>query len=356
MQTRSGRAVRSPESATSRRRAASPRKRPPRRKAGKANKGGPVIDQPLSILTEGYEVPVRDMEKWATRSVDVRMEEVAKKNGYVSRPMNSFMLYRSAYAERVKRFCKENNHQVVSQVTGASWPLESDEIRKKYEKLALLERDNHQAAHPEYKFAPNKSGKKRGRDEDDSDSDGEWGGRGKRSRTAGSVRRDDTRSSTATPFEGDRWGYASPGPYAPYGYQNPSSYTYQYPDRPMPMYPDSRHVHGQYWQQQVRQHGAPGYVEDVHFSKAEHGFPVQDNMLSMVGLPNADGQHLLADTGAEAMLDPRLGGMESNFAIPSVEGAPRASYPQEAFHPGNATLSGYEAGSDFDREFQQFRD
>lgn len=361
MQTRSGRSLRSPDSPRGGRRQPSPRKRPPRKRAGKAAKGGPIIDQPLSILTEDYDVPVRDMEKWVNRSVETRMQEVAKKNGYVSRPMNSFMLYRSAYAERVKRFCKENNHQIVSQVTGASWPLEPDNIRKKYEKLALLERDNHQAAHPEYKFAPNKNGKKRGRDEEDTDSDGEWGGGGKRSRGGGSVRRDDTRSNTATPFEGDQWGYGSPGPYAQYGYHHPSSYAYQYPERPMPVYPDQRPMHGGYWQSHIRPYGATGHVEDVRFSRNENPFPVQDNMMSMVGLPNADAQHLLSEqeVGGEAMLDPRLGMVDPNMALQSIEGG-RASYgPQEPLHPGNAMLTdmrGYDerAGSDFDREFQQF--
>lgn len=315
-------------------------------------------------MTEGYDVPIRDMDAWVNRSVEVRLQEAAKKNGYISRPMNSFMLYRSAYAERVKRFCKENNHQVVSQVTGASWPLEPDEIRKKYEKLALLERDNHQAAHPEYKFAPNKGGKKRGRDENDSDSDGEWGA--KRSRTAASSRRGETRSNTAASFEGDQWGYGSPVPYPQYSYQNPSSYDYQYPARQVPVYPDQRSIGGQYWQMQVRPYDAPGQVEDVQFSKVDTPFPVQGSMMNMVGLPNADGQHLLGDAEAEVfeggggMLDPRLGEVDANYAMQSIEGGPRTSYPQqEPFHPGHATLvdaRGWDdrAGSDFDREFQQF--
>lgn len=309
-------------------------------------------------------MPVRDMEQWANRSAEIRHQEAAKKNGYISRPMNSFMLYRSAYAERVKKFCKENNHQVVSQVTGASWPLEPDEIRKKYERLALLERDNHQAAHPHYKFAPNKAGKKRTRDYDDSESDGEWGG-GKRSRTDGSSRRDDTRSNTAMSMEPEQWGYGSPGPYAPYGYHNPSSYAYQYPERQMPVYPEPRAMGGQYWRTQVRPYGAPGQVEDVHFSKVDTPFPAQDNML-LLGLPNADGHHLLGDAdagafdGGEAALDPRLGEMGPDYAVQSIEGGERAPYSQqEPFHPGYATLMdarGWDerAGSDFDREFQQF--
>lgn len=274
------------------------------------------------------------------------------------------MLYRSAYAERVKQFCKENNHQVVSQVTGASWPLEPDEIRKKYEKLALLERDNHQAAHPDYKFAPNKTGKKRGRDEDDSDSDGEWSG--KRSRTAASSRRDETRSNTAMSFEGEQWGYGSPGPYSQYGYQN-TSYGYQYPpERSVPMYADQRPMGGHYWQTHVRPYATPGQVEDVHFSKVDNGFPVAGDMMNMVGLPNADGQHLLVETdpgmyeSGDAILDPRLGEADANYPVQSIEGGARGPYgQQEPYHPGHATLvdaRGWEErpGSDFDREFQHF--
>lgn len=99
--------------------------------------------------------------------------------------MNSFMLYRSAYAERTKHWGAQNNHQVVSAVAGQSWPLEPKEIRELYEEYARIERDNHAAAHPGYKFSPSKVGpvaRARMRaeerdgsdldDEDDADSDG----------------------------------------------------------------------------------------------------------------------------------------------------------------------------------------
>ena len=156
------------------------------------------LNAPLSELTNDYtHIPVRDMDAWVQRSVEVRHEEVVRKNGSISRPMNSFMLYRSAYAERTKAWCSENNHQVVSSVTGESWPLEPAEIRNKYNDLAKLERHNHQVAHPQYKFSPSKpasaSRKRKGglyRDDDDSalevetsdadDPDGEWGPPGQR--------------------------------------------------------------------------------------------------------------------------------------------------------------------------------
>ncbi|KAK6353739.1 hypothetical protein TWF730_008167 [Orbilia blumenaviensis] len=118
----------------------------------------PKLDRPLSELTKDISgLPVRDMEKWVHRSIEERRREVEKRDGHVARPMNSFMLYRSAFAERTKQWCLQNNHQVVSSVSGASWPLEPAWIREKYNELARIERINHQAAHPGYKFSPSKN-------------------------------------------------------------------------------------------------------------------------------------------------------------------------------------------------------
>jgi hypothetical protein len=142
-------------------------------RAEKADKSStPVITAPLSELTKDMtHIPIKDMDAWVNRPIDVRRSEVARKNGKIARPMNSFMLYRSAYAERTKEWCAQNNHQVVSRASGQSWPLEPPEVREKFELLAIIERDNHQKAHPEYKFAPNKNQtspkKKRVLDEDE---------------------------------------------------------------------------------------------------------------------------------------------------------------------------------------------
>ncbi|KUL91506.1 hypothetical protein ZTR_01599 [Talaromyces verruculosus] len=131
------------------------RRRP---KTAKADKGADIdLPAPLSQLTENlHHVPIKDMEAWVNRPAEVRRQE-AQKKGKIARPMNSFMMYRSAYADRVKEWCAQNNHQFVSQISGLSWPREPPEVREKYELLALVERDNHQKAHPEYKFAPNKT-------------------------------------------------------------------------------------------------------------------------------------------------------------------------------------------------------
>ncbi|KAF1817369.1 hypothetical protein P152DRAFT_387830, partial [Eremomyces bilateralis CBS 781.70] len=103
-------------------------------------------------------LPLRDIEAWVNRSIEERRAEVAKRKGYVARPMNSFMLYRSAFADRTKEWCTQNNHQVVSSISGESWPLEPPEIREQYNEWARIERVNHQNAHPNYKFSPSKAG------------------------------------------------------------------------------------------------------------------------------------------------------------------------------------------------------
>ncbi|KAI9368573.1 hypothetical protein BJX61DRAFT_523335 [Aspergillus egyptiacus] len=105
--------------------------------------------------------PIKDMESFVHRSIEQRRAE-ARKAGKIPRPMNSFMLYRSAYAERVKTWYAQNNHQVVSLAAGASWRNETEEIKDKYNALAKIEKQNHMKAHPGYKFAPSKDKRKRG--------------------------------------------------------------------------------------------------------------------------------------------------------------------------------------------------
>ncbi|KKZ67967.1 hypothetical protein EMCG_06308 [[Emmonsia] crescens] len=128
-----------------------------RNTAKRGNNDGITLKRPLSELTREIPIPVRDMELHVKRSSEQRLKETERKKGKIPRPMNSFMLYRSAYAEVTKEWCCQNNHQVVSQLAGKSWPLEPQEIRDHYERLANIERDNHDKAHPNYKFAPNKS-------------------------------------------------------------------------------------------------------------------------------------------------------------------------------------------------------
>ncbi len=173
----------------------SPAARPKKEKKSKVLEKAktPKLTAPLSVLTKDLDAPLKDMDAWVNRPAEVRIAEVEKRNGYVTRPMNSFMLYRSAYAERTKQWATQNNHQVVSSVAGESWPMEPEEVRNQYNEWARIERANHAAAHPEYKFSPSKATKKRkgdiSDDEDegsdlDGDPDGEYraGGRSVRQR------------------------------------------------------------------------------------------------------------------------------------------------------------------------------
>ncbi|KAK3698477.1 hypothetical protein LTR37_016948 [Vermiconidia calcicola] len=197
IRTRSGRSTRrtdSPFSTSKSRVSKSPAARTKKeKKPSKLDRSKtPKLTAPLSVLTKDMEVPLKDMDAWVNRPADVRRKEVEKRNGYVTRPMNSFMLYRSCYAERTKQWCLQNNHQVVSSVSGESWPMEPEEVRNQFNEWAKIERANHQAAHPEYKFSPSKSTNKRRKSEmtDDEDDvvndwernpDGEYRGAGGRS-------------------------------------------------------------------------------------------------------------------------------------------------------------------------------
>ncbi|KAL9108162.1 MAG: hypothetical protein Q9227_007016 [Pyrenula ochraceoflavens] len=379
MRTRSGRTLGSPLSPNteSSRASRSPRPRRTRpSRAGKA-KNGVNIDKPLSELTKDYTLPIKDMEAWVNRPAEVRRKEVEKKNGYVARPMNSFMLYRSAYAERVKQYCKENNHQVVSQVSGASWPLEPKEIRDLYEKFATLERDNHQKAHPDYKFAPNKNAnakKRKNYDSDDDFSDLDdpeftmgysRSGSAKRNRAPRQSTND--RSYQSTPFEPQK---QAPHPLAHLQSPHESSWEANNQGRPpMQMFGTSA-LPGQYYQQMIDPYG-PG-IEDVRYQRLDGSMPQQylspgfgAQTPPLVGLPG--GEHELlqpqpqipVSLPADGPLDPRLlqfdphqyGQFEAadpgysvsqNYQYESAHHMPASDqqYLQASLHPGDQTLPG----------------
>ena len=380
MQTRSGRAITSPTAS------ASPRttyQRSPRVRKTRNNKktGGPAIDQPLSVLTKDYQMPIRDMHAWVHRSADTRQREAEDKKGYVTRPMNSFMLYRSAYADRVKQFAKENNHQVVSQVTGLSWTMETPDVKEMFEKLAIIERDNHATAHPNYKFAPNKNGKKRQRvDDDDSDDDPDWDGASRVSKRSRSARQGEFRSNTSTPYQLED----SPRPQQSYQPMHPSSYQANNPYGPAPFMigPDGL---GQYYQTVVQPYGQQ--IDDVRFSRMPEAYQQVDIHHSNFGMPNGGHADLMAahqlvvpDQVHGEVLDPRLAQLNPNvqfteydgldlghtpsqhYGYTSYTGQSDLTYTQHGmYHPGLATLTDSRvwteqegAGTAFDEELQKW--
>lgn len=216
----------------------SPISKPKKAKKSKLDRSKtPQLTAPLSVLTKDMETPMKDMDEWVHRPAEIRRQEVEKRNGYVTRPMNSFMLYRSAYAERTKQWCLQNNHQVVSSVSGESWPMEPPEVREQFNEWAKIERANHAAAHPDYKFSPSKAASKRRKEDasDDDEPDGlddpEGDYRGDRSVRQ---RRQKPKEPAFLPsshgFESTPY-YSQQNPHAAY---DQSQYQYITPGRPLP--------------------------------------------------------------------------------------------------------------------------
>jgi HMG (high mobility group) box len=230
------------------------------------------------------------MEEWVNRPMEVRRQEVEKRNGYVTRPMNSFMLYRSAYAERTKLWCLQNNHQVVSSVSGVSWPLEPSSIRERYNDLAKIERVNHQNAHPGYKFSPSKAQttKRKASDEEESepsdldDPDEDYGKsletRAKRKRKGKQSKKSGKEAGypANSTFRLDR--HVGNG-------LNKSSYQATNPGKPLPAAMDTTSLYGHYYQSTVRQSASAPNVEDVTLRKTEAPGMHYTGTPPLIGLP-----------------------------------------------------------------------
>ena len=106
------------------------------------------IAKPISTLT--HLGPIKDIRAFINRSIAERQTE--KPENRIPRPQNPFILYRSTFSARAKAFCRESNHQVLSKVLGASWAMESDQVKRKFSELAELEKVQHSLAFPGYKF------------------------------------------------------------------------------------------------------------------------------------------------------------------------------------------------------------
>lgn len=241
------------------------------------------LEKPLSELTKEWNhVPIVDIEAYVNRSAEERRREVenGKTPGKVKRPMNSFMLYRKAYQNRTKNWCLQNNHQVVSQVCGDSWPLEPESIREQFNEWSRIERINHQNAHPGYKFSPSKgtptkSSKRKilesdseESDLDDLDWEKETSKRPKKSPSSiPKPVENKSYRATQSPYEFSQSRQTSEEPSL--GTYNKSSYQASNPGKPVPAPYNQSNLHnGQYYQQIVHQNMLiPGLVEDVMIKK-----------------------------------------------------------------------------------------
>jgi hypothetical protein len=292
----------------------------------KADKKIAKLEKPLSELTKDWtHVPVADIEAYVNRSVEERRREVdeGKVPGKVKRPMNSFMLYRKAYQNRTKDWCLQNNHQVVSQVCGDSWPLEPDEVKDQFNEWAKTERQNHQNAHPGYKFSPTKPSttkiakRKMSEDIDTEESDlddFEWqGSSSKRSRRQ-------PRSSSrapqpvAYPTTRSAYRYSRDGSVESTSY-NKSSFQLSNPGRPIPQqYNQAGLAPSEYYQHITHNNPTIPGVQDILVRKAVHSSP-GPGAHSFLGLPGGGHEYDImhqypgqydGGPGGEYRIDPSL--------------------------------------------------
>lgn len=294
----------------------------------------PKLTAPLSELTKDYEhVPIKDMNAWTNRPKEKRSGERGK-GGRIPRPMNSFMLYRSAYAERCKIWCTQNNHQVVSTVCGESWALEPPEIRDLYSEYAKLERENHAIAHPDYKFSPSKAAtpsRKAKRsapmdEEDDEpsdldDLDFEY--------RPSAVKKGKKRARTPGPVSTFPAHHVPQEQYSPEGENGRQRSTFQYtnPGKAAPLPLGSHHLQGQYYQSIVVPHARGHHnVEDVIVRRTDAPSVQYGPAPPVVALPGASHYELLDPEVAEsrgrpvteAPLDPLLSEYNANHHDPST--------------------------------------
>ncbi|KAH8663147.1 hypothetical protein BGZ60DRAFT_541759 [Tricladium varicosporioides] len=328
-----------------------------KKEKAKAEKKVAKLEKPLSELTKDWKhAPVADIEAYVNRSAEERRKEVeeGKIPGKVKRPMNSFMLYRKAYQNRTKDWCLQNNHQVVSQVCGDSWPLEPEDIKEQFNEWARIERINHQNAHPGYKFSPTKPGTvkatKRKRSEpltDESElSDYDWGnGTTKRTRKSRPSHQADPPQNRSIVYPTTRSAYqyssreSSVEP--SYGSYNKSSYQATNPGRLPPTPYKVNLQNGEYYQQTIQQNPQITGAQDVILTKTAApgmnssylGLPGGQKFNMMNPYPQHYGNH--STLAPEHEIDPSL----MSFGQQSIYSDSSFTHHAEGIYFGDAQHS-----------------
>ncbi|KAL8647903.1 MAG: hypothetical protein Q9226_006235 [Calogaya cf. arnoldii] len=278
------------------------------------------IKAPLSQLC--LDVPVVDMYSKVNRSIEERQEE-ARRDNKIKRPSNSFMLYRSAYGDRVKALYPQNNHQIISRICGASWKMETSDVTEQFKLYYEMEKENHAKAHPTYKFSPAKSSPSRKRrgtadtsDEEElrselGDFDAEYRPRGgRRSRPIKTPR---TGTPTSYPIHPSVNNY-QPYMVGPNAYVNQSTWQFSNPGKPMPM-PMNGSLDDRYWQTEIQQR-APN-IEDVFVRQLVETQSRVPTSSALIGLPGGSHEELLGvdstDNSPSPQVDPLLLGYDTSF-------------------------------------------
>jgi hypothetical protein len=141
--------------------------RPPSANTAKGRKSRTLVclssNRPLSDYSDDViHAAAKRTKEWVNRPADVRWRETEQRHGYIARPLNSFMLYRSAYIPEAKARYSQSKQQELSAIVADSWRRESQKVRQAYEAYAMIERRNHHEAYPKYKFSPKKLSMKKG--------------------------------------------------------------------------------------------------------------------------------------------------------------------------------------------------
>ena len=197
--------------------------------------------------------------------------------------------------------------------------MEPKEIRDLYTEYARIERDNHQKAHPGYKFSPMKPGSAARKRKDASDDDEEQSELESLDHEYLPSTRMRSRRPRGTTPEAN-W---SGGHQVPYGYTSigpsmeQSSYPYANPNKPLPV-PMVDQGHNHYYQTVVRQTRNPN-IEDVLYHQTEMPGNISYGTTQALSSVPGGGHHaLLDDTFAdgsanlepadfESKVDPSLG-------------------------------------------------
>ena len=273
-------------------------------------------------------IPIKDTEAWVNRTVEDRREE-AQKDNFVKRPSNSFILYRSAYADRARAWEKSPNHQKISSLAGESWGMEPPEIRKQFDAWAKIERDNHAKAFPDYKFQP-QAGKatnrkrkgKPGDSEDelsDNDSDYAYAPNGA-GRSLSRKSKRPYRETSYTP-SGTSIDEYDPNGFDPSDLFHPSSYQKHNPGKPLPAALNQQALHNQYYQ--TTSHPSQrmahlGHVEDVYVHAIDGPSRYHQPALPVIGMPGGYHHELESEESglqmlsSNSQLDPMLASYDQN--------------------------------------------
>ena len=139
--------------------------KPKKPRVARSSKGKPKksvdssIHMPVPLSRLYPNIPLEDVVAWICRPTEIRQVEWTNRRDYTKmpRPVNAFILYRKATSERAKRYGSVGNHQFISKITGASWRVESHEIKDRFNQFAELEKRYHAMAFPSYKYSPNQS-------------------------------------------------------------------------------------------------------------------------------------------------------------------------------------------------------